>query len=100
MTQASVADPAFTAAFISMVESGRALPSMDPTATGRWPGVDQCILQTLMIPLAVVVLDTLGYRSTAHCRGSFGKPSLSTSQVLAIIRLTTAALSAVRFPSG
>jgi len=28
MTQASVADPAFTAAFISMVESGRALPSM------------------------------------------------------------------------
>lgn len=28
MTQASVAEPAFTAAFISMVESGRALPSM------------------------------------------------------------------------
>ncbi len=28
MTQASVAEPSFTAAFISMVESGRALPSM------------------------------------------------------------------------
>ncbi len=28
MTQASVANGAFTAAFISMVESGRALPSM------------------------------------------------------------------------
>ncbi len=28
MTQASVADGAFTAAFISMVEGGRALPSM------------------------------------------------------------------------
>ncbi len=28
MTQSAVAAPAFTAAFISMVESGRALPSM------------------------------------------------------------------------
>jgi hypothetical protein len=37
---------------------------MDPTATGRWPAVDQRILQTLMIPLAVVVLDELARRSS------------------------------------
>src|SRR5262245_35378317 len=36
---------------------------MDPTVPGRWPGVDQRILQTLMIPLAMIVLDELGHRS-------------------------------------
>jgi hypothetical protein len=36
---------------------------MDPTVTGRWPAVDQRILQTSMIPLAVVVLDELAHRS-------------------------------------
>ncbi len=35
---------------------------MDATGIGRWPAVDQRILQTLMIPLAVVVLDELGDR--------------------------------------
>jgi hypothetical protein len=40
------------------------LLSVDSTAAGRRRALDQRILQTLMIPLAVVVRDELGHRSS------------------------------------
>ena len=63
-----------TRRLVIVEQSTQALLSMDSTITDRRRALDQRVLQTLMIPLAMVVCNELGHRSSEMSFAQWNHP--------------------------